>query len=201
MFTRQTVCVATLAAILCSPAMAEDNIGSPTLSFGYQYGRVKDYGDLHGGNIKLQYDTPSRWGVMGSLSAMKNNWQDEDSSCRRKDGKCRENYKEKHKYDRNAEYYSAMIGPTFRITDNINIFALAGVSHSKIDKLLTYDINKGVLVKNGSESSNQFAYGTGVTFIATKNLTFTAGFEGSQAVSSSRKHQIDSVYLNVGYRF
>lgn len=191
----------TLAVVMSSSVMAAELPDSQTMSFGYQYGHLKDYGDLHGGNFKFQYETASRWGVMGSLSAMRNIWQDEYSSCRKKNKMCREKYKEKHKFDRNAEYYSALIGPTYRISDKLSFFALGGISHTKVDNPLIYNIFDNTYMKDGTSSSNQFAYSTGLTFNATKNLAFSMAYEGSQTLFAPKKHDVKSTIINVGYRF
>ncbi|MBB1228197.1 outer membrane beta-barrel protein [Pantoea agglomerans] len=187
--------------ILCTNAMAEDTDVRPTMSFGYQRGHIKDFGEIQGGNFRFQYETSSPWGFMGSVSVMKKNWQDADTECRRSNAQCKEDYNAKHRLDRQAEYYSALIGPTYRISEKLSVFALGGISHTKVDNPLIFDDRNNSQMKNGSTSSNQFAYSTGLTFDATKNLALTVGFEGSQAAFASKKHKMTSVFVNAGYRF
>lgn len=201
MLFRKTLLAVSTTTILCTSAMAEESEVKPTMSLGYQHGHIKDFGGIQGGNFRFQYETSSPWGFMGSLSVMKNNWRDADTECKRNDAKCRDNYNEKHRLDRNAEYYSALIGPTYRISDRLSIFALGGISHTKVDNPLIFDYLDNIHKKDGSTSSNQFAYSTGLTFDATRNLALTVGFEGSQAAFSSKKHEMKSIFVNVGYRF
>ncbi|WP_337037005.1 Ail/Lom family outer membrane beta-barrel protein [Pantoea agglomerans] len=189
------------STILCTCAMADDTDVTPTMSFGYQRGHINDFGEIQGGNFRFQYETSSPWGFMGTVSAMKKNWQNANTKCRKNDTACREKYNAKHRLDRNAVYYSALMGPTYRISDKLSVFALGGISHTKVDNPLNYeDINR-MSSSSGSSSSNHFAYSTGLTFDATRHLALTAGFEGSQAAFTSKKHDVKSAIINVGYRF
>ncbi|KAF6660594.1 outer membrane beta-barrel protein [Enterobacteriaceae bacterium EKM102V] len=189
------------STILCTCAMADDTDVTPTMSFGYQRGHINDFGEIQGGNFRFQYETSSPWGFMGTVSAMQKKWREADNECRKNDKQCRENYNAKHRLDRNAVYYSALMGPTYRISDKLSVFALGGISHTKVDNPLSYeDINR-MSSSSGSSSSNHFAYSTGLTFDATRHLALTAAFEGSQAAFTSKKHDVKSAIINVGYRF
>lgn len=187
--------------ILCTNAMAEDSDVRPTMSFGYQRGHINDFGEIQGGNFRFQYEASSPWSFMGTVSVMKKDWRNADTECRKNNKQCRDNYNAKHQLDRNAEYYSALMGPTYRISDKLSVFALAGISHTKVDNPLKYDVFSRMSSRSGSSSSNQFAYSTGLTFDATRNLALTAGFEGSQAAFASKKHDVKSAVINAGYRF
>ncbi len=191
MLFRKTLSVLLTATAMCSAAMADEPHETPTMSMGYQRGHISDFGDIQGGNFKFQYDTSSPWGFMGSLSAMKKEWRDADTLCKRMDKKCHDNYNAKHRLDRNAEYYSALIGPTYRISDKLSVFALGGISHTKVDNPLIFK----------TVNNNQFAYSTGLTFVVTRNLALTAGFEGSKAAFASKRHNMMSVFANIGYHF
>jgi len=188
-------------SILCTNAIANETHVTPTTSLGYQRGHIRSFGEIQGGNIRLQHETSSPWGFMGSLSVMKSNWRNAGTDCKKTDTKCRENYNKKHRLDRNAEYYSAMMGPTFRLSDKLGVFPSGGISHTKVDNPLKYDAFTRPYSRNGSTSSEQFAYSTGMTFDATRNLALIAGIEGSQATSDSKKYNMNSVFANVGYHF
>jgi len=186
--------------LMCTAAMARDPHERPTMSLGYQQARIKDFGDIHGGNFRFQFENAERWGVMGSLTAMKNNWDDEYTVCRQADTKCRDDYKIKHAMDKKAEYYSLQAGPTYRVSDNISVFALAGLSHSSVITNEKDDPQQSPMTGN-QHSSNQYAYSSGVTLNATDNLALTAGYEGARASYDGKKHGVRSVFMDVGYRF
>lgn len=206
MLVRKVILAAIGTTLLCSSVMAEENHNGQTVSLGYQHGHIKDFGDVEGGNIKFQYETSGPWGVMGSLTAMKNDWENGKSFFNRKSRKDTSDDKsEKKNAVRNAQYFSAMVGPTYRVADRVSLFALGGISHSKVDKPLVQDPGLSghlpVLSKNGAESSNKFAYGAGVTVNATDNLALTVGYEGSTASFEKKNHQMHSMFVDVGFHF
>ena len=189
------------ASLMCTAAMAREPQDRPTMSLGYQRANIKDFGDLYGGNFRFQFESSSPWGVMGSLTAMKHNWDNEYTVCRRIDTKCRDNYRQKHALDKAAEYYSLQAGPTYRISDKLSLFALAGISHSRVDN---HDSKRlqGLSTKTRHQhSSNQYAFSSGLTFNATDNLALTTGYEGSRATFDDKKHVVKSVFIDAGYRF
>lgn len=201
MLFRKSLSGLAIAMITCSVTMAYGSHERPTMSLGYEQGHIRGFGELKGGNFRFQYENGKPWGVMGSLTAMKSNWQDEFTSCRQVDKSCRENYRKDHALDKKAEYYSVMAGPTYRLTDNLSVFALGGISHSRVEFPA-----RGVTPVSPSDnphgqSSNQYAYSTGITLNPADNLALTAGYEGSRASFDDKKHPVKSVFLDVGYRF
>lgn len=201
MLFRKTLFFVVTTVLICSSVMAHDSLDPPTVSLGIQHGHIKGFDDIKGGNFKVQYENSTPVGVMGSLTAMKNTWENENILCARTDKACREKYNDRHNADRKADYYSVMFGPTYQVSKRMDLFALAGVSHTKVDKPLAYDYNKGSHVKNSSESSDQVAYSAGITFKPIKNLALTVGYEGSQATFESNWHQINSGFVSVGSQF
>jgi len=197
------------SALLNSPAMAYDTHTRHTISLGYQGGNIKDYGNVQGYNFKFQYETSAKWGVLGSIALLENTQHGEYSRCEfyhkicsmRKSKKIIEEYKLEHRLDRNAEYYSVLIGPSYRINERFSVFAMAGMSHTKVDNSLRFGPDHKSKEKNGSESSNQFAYAAGVKFDVTEKVVIAIGYEGSQAAFNKEKHPMSSGFLNVGYRF
>lgn len=189
------------ASLMCTAAIARETQDRPTMSLGYQRANIKNFGDVYGGNFRFQFESGSPWGVMGSLTAMKKNWDDESTVCRRTDTRCRKNYREKHKLDKTAEYYSLQAGPTYRFSDKLSLFALAGMSHTSVDKHDSVRLH-GISSKTRHQhSSNQYAFSYGLTFNATDNLALTTGYEGSRATFNDRKHLVKSVFIDAGYRF
>jgi len=194
----------TTTVMICSTAMASEYTAHPTITLGYQQGRLKDFGQLRGGNVKFQYETTSPWGVMGSLTAMKKDWENDitpTSSRRKRERKNGDPVKHDNKAIRNAEYFSAMVGPTYRLSKEVSLFALGGVSHTKVDKPLISGSQPNSLKKNGSESSNKFAYSAGVTVNPVEKVAVSVGYEGSRVMFNEKEHIMNSVFMNMGASF
>lgn len=186
------ICIIT--AIACSSSvMAKEashpkELIRPEIFMGYEQAKLKDFGTLRGPNISFHLSTDYPVGIMGSLTAMKNDWDVNDIYSRT-------NKSDKPKpLKSNAEYYSAMIGPTTRLNDVVSVYALAGISHTKV-KL----VKEGVSESAGS--SNQFAWSAGVMANLTDNLSVKAGYEGSKANFNGKSHPVNAFVVNIGYRF
>jgi len=190
-----------IAIITCSAAMAHGSHERPTMSLGYEQGHISDFGRIRGGNFRFQYENAKPWGMMGSLTAMKNNWQDEFTSCKKVDKDCRENYRKDHAFDKKAEYYSIMAGPTYRLTENLSVFALGGISLSRVEFPARIVMPVSASHDPHGQSSSQYAYSTGITLNPADNLALTAGYEGSRTRFDDKKHPVESVFMDVGYRF
>jgi len=201
MLFRKSLSGLAIAVITCSATMAYGSQERPTMSLGYEQGHIRDFGDVRGGNFRFQYENAKPRGVMGSLTAMKNSWQDELSSCRQADKTCRESYRKKHNLDSKAEYYSVMAGPTYRLSENLSVFALGGISHSRVEFPARSVKPVSASDNTHGQSSSQYAYSTGITLNPADNLALTAGYEGSRASFDDKKHQLKSGFMDVGYRF
>jgi len=208
-------------SLMCTNAMARDTQERSTISLGYQYGKIKDFGEMQGANVKFQYETQTPWGLMGSMTLMKKDWDNynrtfksihnsrEDNRNRKfkptfnsREDKISDHYRLiKKEPIRNALYFSALAGPTYRISNNLSLFALGGVSHTVVDKPLVQGSRPNSFKKNGSESSSQFAYSAGVIFNPTDRMALNVGYEGSKAMFNKKKHDMRSVFVDVGYRF
>lgn len=194
--------IALSAAVLFSTAASAGELSQrPTLLFGYQNAMINDFGHIDGPNVKFQYETPSAFGIMGSVSAMKKDWGKGTSQCKKRDWNCKVKERKNRMPIRNAEYYSVLIGPTYRIADSISLFALGGMSHTKVDKPLSGEKKNHTLKAEGAESSNNFAYSVGVVINPTDNLAVSTGYEGSRAAFNKNKHDINSMFMSIGYRF
>ena len=176
------------SAVFATEIKASKDLLKPGLFLGYEQGKLKDFGSLRGPSFSFHLETDYPVGIMGSLTAMKNDWDYHDqNSSTSKSG-------EQKPPKRNAEYYSAMIGPTTRLNDIISLYALAGVSHTRV-KL----VEGGVV--DSSTSSNEFAWSAGIMAKLTDNLALRVGYEGSKATFNEKKHPMDAFVINLGYRF
>lgn len=197
-----TITLAVLALLFCIPARAGINQNGTTLLFGYEQGSIEGYGGLHGTNFKIIYEPDSRFGFVGSLTALKNIWDDTDEYHSEKD-RCGHRYRKKTIKDitRDSEYYSAMFGPTLRVNDQLTVYGSAGLFHLKIDNPLKINPATKKNVKNGSHSFNNVAFGTGVILNVSDSLTLAAGYEGTPSIKKQGYHNLNAASLSVGLHF
>jgi len=160
----------------------------PTVSLGYEYAPVKDFGNIQGVNAKIHFKSDYPWGGMVSASYLA-------------DPSTWENRFSKHKKDElnntkkdQAEYFSLMGGPTVRVNETTSLYALAGVSHSKAK--LTGTTNTGK-----KPNRLNFAYGAGVTTNFTEHFALTLGYEGSKINIGGEEKHINGYMINAGYTF
>lgn len=194
---KRLFCVLTASAILfqlpvhASQYNSMSNGNRTSVHLGYQHGEMKDFGALDGANLKLQYETDYSVGFLGSVSALKNSWGKNPLK------KEKNTVPEKDHSQRKAEYYSATVGPTFRLNDAVSLYALTGLAHTKVK--LPSD-NKAA-AGSSFHSSNKFAYGFGMIANVTDNLSMTVGYEGSKALFDEKAHSINGMVVSTGYRF
>ncbi|HAT1685255.1 TPA: Ail/Lom family outer membrane beta-barrel protein [Klebsiella oxytoca] len=156
-----------------------------TASIGYAYSHIKDFGNLNGVNLSYRYEFTPEWGVIGSFSWVKGSNTDDF------------NYKSKV----DANMYSLLVGPTYRMNDYVSFYAQAGAAFAHVKANDWYDDGSS---DSYSGHNTGFAYGAGVQFNPVENVAVTVGYEGS---SFSNKKNINSSFspngfnIGVGYRF
>lgn len=184
----------TSGAAIASPVDYNVNANRTTISMGYSQGELRDFGSLYGGNLTVQYEPDLPVGIMGSVTALRSDLDVITNGIRKHKGSS------STKPGNSAEYYSAMFGPTLRLNESISIYALAGISHSKIDKTSAANLSSNK-TSSASYNTNRFAYGFGMTANITDNLSLNMGYEGSRVRFDEKLHPINAVMLSVGYRF
>lgn len=161
----------------------------PSLSMGYEQGHVNGIGSLKGPNLKLQLNSDYPFGAMFSATALRDKWDTKQFSGGKKKGnEGSENNKTK------VEYYSLMAGPTIRINEKANLYALAGISGSRFK-------NNGKVNEVKNRKNGRFAYGAGLTATFYDNLVVTAGFEGSRINVKGKDEFLNAAVANIGYQF
>lgn len=190
------MCVAFIASstVLASPVNPNINSNRTTLSMGYSQGELRDFGSLYGGNITVQFEPDFPVGIMGSVTALRSDLDAISDRLKKNHGSS------PNKLAESAEYYSAMFGPTLRLNENISIYALAGISYSKVDNYSVTESNSDKIYPSTSDS-NRFAYGIGMTANVTDRLNLSIGYEGSRVRFDEKLHPINTVMLSAGYRF
>jgi len=173
---------------------------APTLMLGYQYVNIDNYG--HASGPVFMYKTNSApLSFVGKLTAAKHYWQNQQHSCNRGDTKC-QNAAWSSTYNvRNAEYFSALFGPAYRLTDAVSLFGLAGISHTKIEDPFEGRKDSPHLQPNKSHSSNHMAYTIGLAFSPYRDLSIDLGYEMSHTTFNEKEHFTGSRFFTVGYKF
>ncbi|ECG1392064.1 TPA_asm: outer membrane beta-barrel protein [Salmonella enterica subsp. houtenae serovar 45:g,z51:-] len=167
---------AALASVIGSTGIAN---ASQTVSVGYAQTQVKYYGvskDMPGVNVKYHWeDDDTGVGVIGSFA-----YTQKSQSNDYADGK--------------LTYYSVTAGPSYRLNDYFNIYALLGAAYGKAE-VNTEDFSAW-------ESKTSFAYGAGVQFNPVKNVAVDASYVYTR-FSDGYGGDIDAGtwMLGVGYRF
>ncbi|WP_067708083.1 Ail/Lom family outer membrane beta-barrel protein [Erwinia sp. ErVv1] len=183
--TGLTVLIAGL--IMSATAMAD----SHSISVGYAQSKVQNFKNMPGVNLQYRYEWDSPVSLLTSFTALQN---DEDESGNFMGIKTNDHVK--------AEYYSLMVGPAWRLNDYISLYALAGLSHSTMERnARDYDYYGHPERINFSDRSNAFAYGAGVIFNVTEHVTLNAGYEGSRTSVEAQKRSVNGVNVVMGYRF
>lgn len=183
--TGLTVLIAGL--IMSATAMAD----SHSISVGYAQSKVQNFKNMPGVNLQYRYEWDSPVSLLTSFTALQN---DEDESGNFMGIKTNDHVK--------AEYYSLIVGPAWRLNDYISLYALAGLSHSTMERnARDYDYYGHPERINFSDRSNAFAYGAGVIFNVTEHVTLNAGYEGSRTSVEAQKRSVNGVNVGMGYRF
>lgn len=194
--------ITALSCIFCMNAKALYIPDRATMLFGYEHGSIEGYGSLHGPNFKMIYEPESMFGIVGSLTALKNFWDDTDEFHNEKDINGRRiRVKTDKKATQDTEYYSAMFGPSLRINDLLTVYGAFGLYHLRMDKPLLHDKVTNKAVRNGSHSFNNVAFGAGVILNVTDTLTLAAGYEGAPAEKNQDYNSLNAASLSVGYHF
>jgi putative virulence related protein PagC len=100
-----------------------------------------------------------------------------------------------------VKYYSLLVGPAYRVNEYVSVYALGGVSYTKLNEDTTWiDSNGPFYHESESDNSTAFAWGAGLQFNPTGNISVGIGYEGTTA-KYIHSHSINGFNLTVGYRF
>lgn len=187
----QATLLATTFGLVAISAQAQNTNIDPksTVSIGYSHGKISGADSIDGVNLKYNHELNQQpWGVMTSLTYMSGK-QDGDISSGA------------HRYsnDVDFDYYSAGVGPSYRVNPNVNVYGLVGVSKSdakgtqrRTDNNATYYVN---------DKSTAFMYGAGVQYNPAPNWSVDLGYEGTRVSDGYDKRSMNALNLGVGYRF
>lgn len=176
-----------LFAIMSFAFLASENAlaDNHSVSVGYAQSMVKDFTHIRGVNAQYRYEWDSPVSVIGSISYMtrSEDYTEEQIFTIREHAK--------------MKYWSLLVGPSYRFSDYISAYVIGGFSHVKSSANVYFEDEH----LNGSEISDNFAYGAGVIINPLENLVLNVGYEGTKTKFSSRNFDINGFNVGVGYRF
>ena len=176
-----------LSCVLAGSAYADNH----SLSIGYAQSKVQDFKNIRGVNLQYRYEFDAPVSVLGSFSYMKGDESQEAHF-----------YGHSIKEQVDAKYYSVLIGPAYRVNDNVSLYALGGMAHVKADGKSSWDWSDGTVdVASGSKSATSFAYGVGVIINPMENVSLNVGYEGTKVHLAGSDYSINGFNIGVGYRF
>ncbi|EDS7032443.1 Ail/Lom family outer membrane beta-barrel protein [Salmonella enterica subsp. enterica serovar Oranienburg] len=210
--------VSGLVLAACS-GMAYASAGDSTLSVGYAQihshglkdavksdrdfaaaygGRMDDYSDPRGVNIKYRYEFDDHLGVITSFTYASKTFEGGASSLG--SGNFYEG-------EDKGRYFSGMIGPAWRFNDYVSVYAMAGVAYSKLSSdLAEYQpitksdgtsSRKRVASWDDSSDHTSFAYSAGLQFNPWEHVAIDAAYEGS----GTGDWHTNGFIVGIGYKF
>lgn len=170
--------------ISANASASEDN--NHTVSLGYAQSKVQDFKNIRGVNAQYRYEWDSQVSFISSFTSMKG----DDSYSLRENSS---GYDSKI----NMKYYSLLAGPAYRIHDDISLYVLVGLAHTKIEEKTTYLTQYSEQYKGNATS---IAYGAGIAINPIENISVNIGYEGTHT-KYNENISINGLNLGVGYRF
>ena len=183
--------LASSLSLLAGLSFAQDAQGNPnsTVSIGYSHGKISGADKLNGINAKYNYQLNQQpWGVMTNLTYMGGKQRNNITS----DNQLYEN-------DVDVDYYSAGVGPSYRVNPNVNVYGLVGVAKS--DTKGTQRQNSTGKIYNIDNKNTHVMYGAGVQYSPMPNWSVDVGYEGSRINDGYDKRSMNAFNVGVGYRF
>ncbi len=148
-----------------------------TVSIGYAYTDLSGWlsGNANGANIKYNWeDLNSGFGVMGSAT-----YTTADIKAW--------GYKVG-----DADYYSLLVGPSYRFNDYLNAYVMIGAANGRIKGGYWGD----------SDDKTAFAYGAGVQLNPVENIAINASYEHTQfSTDADSDVKAGTWVIGVGYSF
>lgn len=199
-----------VSGILRSPeSFCSEDMSGWHIAVGPQFAHINDYGPVLGATLSLKYEHHNGFGGMAAFSYMTDVFVPDDCEyccydpcyrphCyRHHDRRCSEITSVD---DRNASYFSYLIGPTYRISDSISIFGLGGYARSKMS-MLSDNLRYGNEDAENDIESRYLVYRVGLNVNMENHTSFSIGYEGSMAAFSVKDHAISSFFSNCEYHF
>ncbi|AUZ05430.1 enterobacterial virulence outer membrane protein [Vitreoscilla sp. C1] len=177
--------------LIAMNAQAQDAQGNPntTVSIGYSHGKISGADKLNGVTAKYNYQFDQQpWGVMTNLTYMGGKQRNNITSSN-----------QLYENDVDVDYYSAGVGPSYRINPNVNVYGVVGVA--KADTKGTQKQNRTGRIYNIDNKDTNVMYGAGVQYNPAPNWSVDVGYESSRVNDGYDKRSMNAFNVGVGYRF
>lgn len=145
------------------------------------------YRDPQGMFIRYRYEVDSTFGVLGSASYA---LQDGRATFNSDYGQITSRTE--------SNYASAMFGPSFRLTDYLSFYGLAGLAYKSITRRYTQQNAGGFGYNTTSEDKVDFAYSIGAQINVYKQFVADAAYEES---TGSGEWNAKGFTIGIGYKF
>jgi len=173
--------ILTVSTLLTSTAFAGDSF-----SLGYSHAKITDGDKLQGLNLKATNDLNDKWGVIYSLNFMQ--------------GKSKATTETANSYyqsDSLTKYFSASVGPTYKVNKYLNFYGLLGLG-----------VTNATLTKNTVSQQEEYhrrspslTYGIGTQINITPNFLVDIGYEGTKSNNAIDNKLLNSFNIGIGYKF
>lgn len=178
-----------ISLLLTYSPLTHAHTESHSIYTGYLLGKIK--GDTAKGTIiSYRYEPESTWGLLVSLLYLKAN-DKEPFNDPRFSLSSTINYK--------SEAIALLVGPTYRITPQISVYAQMGPSTLKHreDKY-----HPEINITDSHHVDTTSAIGqVGVDYNPIKNIALNLGYLYSDSTANKRHLELHSLQLSLGYRF
>lgn len=183
-----------LVLILISLALSYSSIlhaydKTHTLSGGYIHGKIK--GDIAKGEIiSYRFETENAWGILISLLRLNANHKEHFIDPR---------FITPSTVKYRTKTTSLLIGPTYRITPKISVYAQMGPNklkhqedkyHPEINTTDSHIVNTTSVIGQ-----------IGIDYNPVKNISFNLGYLYSDTTANKRHLELSALQLSLGYRF
>lgn len=161
---------------------------------------IDNYKQPEGMFIRYRYEYDNRFGIVGSLSYAV---QDNNINTSNVYSRFGVNYEDAYKNNISSNYFSALIGPSYRLNSYFSFLAIAGISYKSVDtkiKAFSYENDRVVSSGSYSVSEHKFspAYSLGAQVNVYQGLVIDAAYEAS---SGGSQWKTSGFTIGIGYKF
>ncbi|WP_109391669.1 Ail/Lom family outer membrane beta-barrel protein [Proteus cibi] len=176
-----------LALSYSSTLHAEDK--THTLSGGYIYGKIK--GDTAKGEIiSYRYEAENAWGILISLLHLNSDHKEYFIDPR---------FTTPSAVNYRTKTIGLLIGPTYRITPKISVYAQMGpnkLKHQEDKYHLEINTTDSHIVNTTSVIGQ-----IGIDYNPIKNISFSLGYLYSDTTANKRHIELSALQLSLGFHF
>ncbi|XTZ40281.1 Ail/Lom family outer membrane beta-barrel protein [Salmonella enterica] len=154
------------------------------------------YEDPKGFFARYRYEITDELGVIGSLA-----YATQDGSV--KGNAANQTDAASAKFDIESKYFSALVGPAFRLNEYASLYGMIGFAHKKVDERAHATERAGSITttlfnEHYNDSKTSLAYSIGAQFNVYEGVTLDAAYEGS---AGGGDWKTNGFTVGLGYKF